>query len=184
MIGCSFDSRMSIGWMCDVAYLGDSTHEGIPHCPSRVHFLSGMRKILITGAPVIMPHCLQFPAGCLLHNRCMRCSINHDTHTHARTQTKPSGADGLVMLCAQVHGHLILNCLTHWGQDKMAAISQTTLSDSFSWMKMLKFRLKFHGSLFLSRVRYDAVLIYKRRTEIWKDADFDTLPRPRDTFAN
>ena len=27
------------------------------------------------------------------------------------------------------------------------------------------------------RVRYDAVLIYKRRTEIWKDADFDTLPR-------
>ena len=36
----------------------------------------------------------------------------------------------------------------------------------------------------ISRVRYDAVLIYKRRTEIWKDADFDTLPRPGDAFSN
>ena len=26
---------------------------------------------------------------------------------------------------------------THWGPDKMAAISQTTLSNTFSWMKML-----------------------------------------------
>ena len=39
--------------------------------------------------------------------------------------------------------------LTHWGQDKMAAVSQTTLSNAFSWMKMLEFRLKFHWSLFL-----------------------------------
>ena len=34
--------------------------------------------------------------------------------------------------------------LTHWGQDKMDAISQTTLSNTFSWMKMLEFWLKFH----------------------------------------
>ena len=39
--------------------------------------------------------------------------------------------------------------LTHWGRDKMAAISQTTLSNAFSWMKMLEFRLNFHWSLFL-----------------------------------
>ena len=26
--------------------------------------------------------------------------------------------------------------LTHWGRDKMAAISQTTLSNAFSWMKL------------------------------------------------
>ena len=38
--------------------------------------------------------------------------------------------------------------LTHWGRDKMAAISQTTLSNAFSWMKMLECRLKFHWSLF------------------------------------
>ena len=39
--------------------------------------------------------------------------------------------------------------LTHWGRDKMAAVSQTTLSNAFSWMKMLEFRLRFHWSLFL-----------------------------------
>ena len=38
---------------------------------------------------------------------------------------------------------------THWGRDKMAAIFQTTLSNAFSWMKMLEFRLKFHWNLFI-----------------------------------
>ena len=38
--------------------------------------------------------------------------------------------------------------LTHWGRDKMVAIFQTTFSNAFSWMKMFKFRLKFHWSLF------------------------------------
>ena len=31
----------------------------------------------------------------------------------------------------------------------MAAVSQTTLSNAFSWMKMLEFQLRFHWSLFL-----------------------------------
>ena len=39
--------------------------------------------------------------------------------------------------------------LTHWGRDKMAAVSQTALSNAFSWMKMLEFRLRFHWCLFL-----------------------------------
>ena len=39
--------------------------------------------------------------------------------------------------------------LTHWGRDKMAAISQTIFSNAFSWMKMFEFWLKFHWSLFL-----------------------------------
>ena len=42
-----------------------------------------------------------------------------------------------------------INILTHWGRDKMTAFSQTTLSNAFSWMKILEFRLKFHLSLFL-----------------------------------
>ena len=37
---------------------------------------------------------------------------------------------------------------THWGQDKMAAISHMTYSKAFSWMKMFEFRLQFHWSLF------------------------------------
>ena len=36
-----------------------------------------------------------------------------------------------------------------WGPNKMAAISQMTFSKAFSWMKMFKFRLKFHLSSFL-----------------------------------
>ena len=36
------------------------------------------------------------------------------------------------------------------GRDKMDAISQTTFSSAFYWMKMFEFRLKFHRSLFLS----------------------------------
>ena len=39
--------------------------------------------------------------------------------------------------------------LTHWDWDKMAAISLTTLSNAFSWMKMLELFLKYHWSLFL-----------------------------------
>ena len=49
------------------------------------------------------------------------------------------------------NGHPWLNLarwpLTHWGQDKMATIYQTTFSDAFSWMKMYKFWLRFHLSL-------------------------------------
>ena len=37
---------------------------------------------------------------------------------------------------------------THWGPVKIAAIFQTTFPDAFSWMKMFKFRLKFHWRLF------------------------------------
>ena len=39
--------------------------------------------------------------------------------------------------------------LTHWGREKMTAISQTTHPNAFSWMKMYEFRLKFHWRLFL-----------------------------------
>ena len=41
------------------------------------------------------------------------------------------------------------NELTHWGRDKMDAVSQTTFSNAFSWMKMYEFRLRLHWSLFL-----------------------------------
>ena len=39
--------------------------------------------------------------------------------------------------------------LTHWGRDKMATISQTTLSSAFLWMKILEFRLRCHWSVLL-----------------------------------
>ena len=51
-----------------------------------------------------------------------------------------------VLLCFFVMVALWL--VIHWSWDKMDAISQTTLSKAFSWMKMLEFLLTFHSSLF------------------------------------
>ena len=63
---------------------------------------------------------------------------------------------------------LVVKCVTHIKQSpgtyddnkgiefntlrprQMTAVSQTTLSNAFSWMKMVEFRLRFHCSLFLS----------------------------------
>ena len=39
--------------------------------------------------------------------------------------------------------------LTHWGRDKMTTISQTTVSNAFSWIKLYEFRLEFHWILSL-----------------------------------
>ena len=41
-----------------------------------------------------------------------------------------------------------LSCLKHrWGRGKIPAISQTTLSNALSWMKMYECRLGFHWNL-------------------------------------
>ena len=57
--------------------------------------------------------------------------------------------------------------LTHWGRDKMDAISQTTLSNAFSWMTMLGLRLEFHWNVFL-RVQF---IIFQHWFRYWLGAD-------------
>ena len=52
---------------------------------------------------------------------------------------------GLEWVMSPPPWHLIL---THWGRDNMA-ISQKTLSSTFSWMKVIEFWLIFHWNLFL-----------------------------------
>ena len=47
------------------------------------------------------------------------------------------------------HTNILQKFSTHWGRDIMAAVSQTTFSKTFSWMKMSVFRLKSHWSLFM-----------------------------------
>ena len=54
-----------------------------------------------------------------------------------------------------------------WGWDKMAAIFQRTFSNTFSWMKMNEFQLKFHWSLF-PRVK---LTIFKHWFRLWLGAD-------------
>ena len=38
--------------------------------------------------------------------------------------------------------------LTNWGRGRMAALFQTTFWNAFSWLKMYKFRLRFHWIMF------------------------------------
>ena len=47
-----------------------------------------------------------------------------------------------------LHIHVIY-VKTQWDWDIMTAISQTTLSNALSWMKMFEYRWRFHWSLFL-----------------------------------
>ena len=43
---------------------------------------------------------------------------------------------------------IIINTITHWGRDKIAAILKSTFWNTFSWMKIYEFWLVFHWSLF------------------------------------
>ena len=60
--------------------------------------------------------------------------------------------------------------LTHWGWDKIVAISQTTFSNAFSWMKIYEFRLRYHWSLFLGF----ALMIIQHWFRYWLGADQGT----------
>ena len=70
--------------------------------------------------------------------------------------TKAIIASKNVCVTLLVMNYLHSSPLTHWGRDKMAAILQTTLSNAFSWMKMLEFWYKFYWSLLL-RVQFTII---------------------------
>ena len=57
--------------------------------------------------------------------------------------------------------------LTKWGRDKMNVISQTIFSSTFTSMKMLEFRLKFHWSFF----RRVQITIFQHWVREWLGAD-------------
>ena len=55
---------------------------------------------------------------------------------------------GVEFLWCGWRGRRIKLPLTHWGREKMAAISQKIFSNAFSWVKSFVFWLEFHWSLF------------------------------------
>ena len=59
--------------------------------------------------------------------------------------------------------------LAHWVRGKIAAISQTTFSDPFSWIKVYGFRLRLHWNLFLGfeLVVHDDVIKRKHFSLYW-----------------
>ena len=84
---------------------------------------------------------------------------HYDVIVMCSVKTVPT--DGLAPLGATSAGSVMILCgsrlysgpalegLTPWGRDKMDAISQTTFSKAFSWMKMFEYRSKLHWGLFL-----------------------------------
>ena len=76
-----------------------------------------------------------------------------------------SQSEAMLETCCQLTQILTVS-LTHWGRDKMAAIFHTTFSNGFSWMKLFKFRLRFHWSLF-PRVQ---IIIFQHWFRYWLGA--------------
>ena len=77
----------------------------------------------------------------------------HLKHQDSMNEMKPRSSFQITQVISPTEKYsktsLKLSLLTHWGRDQKDAISQTTLSIAFSWMKMLEFRSNFHWSLFL-----------------------------------
>ena len=57
------------------------------------------------------------------------------------------GLEEVMVACPWCMWFVVTN-VTHWGRDKMAAISQTIFWYALPWMKSFVFWLKFHWSLF------------------------------------
>ena len=80
---------------------------------------------------------------------CLWHPPSNDNSIELWIRLKYVGSDGLlrsgkctVLVSTNVRCDQITPLSTHWGRDKMDAISQTTFSIAFSWMRMFEFRLR------------------------------------------
>ena len=70
----------------------------------------------------------------------------------------------IILRCKRI----VLWSLTHIALGKKAAISQTTCSNAFSWMKIFEFEIKFHWSMFIgSNWQYVRVLNKQFHRDSW-----------------
>ena len=104
----------------------------------------------------------------VLGHQQVQCSLQSHTYFLSWSSTGYQQATIAVTLSSvgtqcKLHKHKVQNksqmdgteqC---WGQDKMAAIFQKTFCNTFSWMKMYEFQLRFRRSLFL-RVKLTALV--------------------------
>ena len=100
-----------------------------------VAFTSFTGKTSFVSTEVNLVINLWFPSPAMSYTTQFMAWINNCTHTEQQNPVSHS--------CPVFNGGL-----THWGRDKMSAISQTTLSNAFSWMKPYQFLLRFHWSFF------------------------------------
>ena len=76
-----------------------------------------------------------------------KCVKNIFSVCHANIQSISKNLNSLESYLNTLDHEFTIVGLTHWGRGKMAAIFRSTLSITFSWMKMLEFRFKCHCSL-------------------------------------
>ena len=72
-----------------------------------------------------------------------QASLTHNTVIYSNTNLFCVNKWLSIPADMYVTGRSLVNILTHWGPDKMDAISQTTFSSAFSWMKMFEFHLRY-----------------------------------------
>ena len=72
-------------------------------------------------------------------------SFNTLSHLHVVLPTDASATNYRGVIPVTEH----IETLTHWGRYRIAAISQTTFSNAYSWIKIDTFRLRFHWRLFI-----------------------------------
>ena len=83
----------------------------------------------------------------IMFKTAMERAPHHSAITH-HTDTL-AGQLACNSLITRDQGAIYWHWLTHWGRDKMDAISQTPFSNAFALMKIFEFQLEFHWSLFL-----------------------------------
>ena len=108
------------------------------------------RSCMMSSTFLFLPHC---------YSMIPYCPVARKWQNHTHLQTKKADDNRIFSLTQMevvpVICDLILEiriitwpCLTHWGQDKMAAILQPAFSHAFSWMKIYEFHLRFHWNVF------------------------------------
>ena len=108
---------------------------------SKYDLCSILQRYYVTSLYVVSPIISQFP-------------LEYSQQTSCDSPVNRSGCFLWVQSIISILPFQLLCCIhhhasTHWGWDKMATISQTTFSNTFSWMKIYKFRFEFHWHLFL-----------------------------------
>ena len=79
---------------------------------------------------------LAFTGGWWFRWSCYQTNFPIDVFISVSTQTTIQCAKIASVTSWQALMSIDWMVLTHWGRDKMTAISQTTFSNAFSWMKM------------------------------------------------
>ena len=91
----------------------------------------------------VMACCLMAPSHYL--NHCLLIILGVLWHSPGNNVTRDYLSHWFLKYIAKI-SFPGANGLTHWGRDKMASNFLTTFSNAFSWMKIYKFRLRFHWS--------------------------------------